>query len=100
MYTNVIDGEVEITPAVDFYSLGMTLFALWLGKETRVSDERKMMQQKSEGRLPRINELPERVRTLVQGLTTVNPLYQMGDTMRWKDGLTVKMWKWMCRHHS
>jgi serine/threonine protein kinase len=93
MYTNVIDGEVEITPAVDFYSLGMTLFALWLGKETRVSDERKMMQQKSEGRLPRINELPERVRTLVQGLTTVNPSTRWGydEVERWFNGEDVEV---------
>ena len=30
MYNDVIDGEVEITPAVDFYSLGITLMTLWL----------------------------------------------------------------------
>ena len=28
MYNDVIDGEVEITPAVDFYSLGITLMTL------------------------------------------------------------------------
>ena len=31
MYSDVIDGVVELTPSADFYSLGMTLFALWLG---------------------------------------------------------------------
>ena len=72
MYTDVIDGEVEITPAADYYSLGMTLFALWLGENPMSSNERLMMRQKSEGRLPRLDELPARVKRLVQGLTCVN----------------------------
>lgn len=78
MYTDVIDGEVEITPAADYYSLGMTLFAVWLGENPMSSNERVMMRQKNEGRLPRLNELPERVRQIVMGLTAVNP------PSRWK----------------
>ena len=78
MYADVIDGEVEITPAADFYSLGITLFALWLGENPMSSNERMMMKQKNEGRLPRLNELPPRVKMIVQGLTAVNP------SSRWK----------------
>ena len=78
MYADVIDGEVEITPAADFYSLGITLFAFWLGENPMSSNERVMMRQKNEGRLPRLDELPPRVRQLVQGLTVVNP------QKRWK----------------
>ena len=78
MYNDVIDGEVEITPAVDFYSLGITLMALWLGESPMSSNERVMMRQKNEGRLPHINELPERVRLIVQGLTVVNPANRWG----------------------
>ena len=78
MYSDVIDGVVEITPAADFYSLGMTLMALWLDGNPMSSNERVMMRQKNEGRLPRLNELPERVRMIVQGLTSVNPLNRWG----------------------
>ena len=78
MYADVIDGEVEITPAADFYSLGMTLFAVWLGENPMSSNERVMMKQKNEGRLPRLDELPPRVKNIVMGLTAVNP------TSRWK----------------
>ena len=78
MYTDVIDGVVELTPAADFYSLGMTLFALWLGENPMSSNERVMMRQKNEGRLPRLNELPEMVKRIVQGLTAVNPLSRWG----------------------
>ena len=73
MYKDVIDGEVEITPSVDFYSLGITLMTLWLGENPLSQNERVMMRKKNEGRLPRINELPDRVKMLVQGLTAVNP---------------------------
>lgn len=78
MYNNVIDGEVEITPAADFYSLGVMLLTLWVGKGLTNADERMIIKRKSEGRLPGVSELPERVRMIVQGLTAINP-----DT-RWK----------------
>jgi hypothetical protein len=78
MYSDVIDGVVELTPAADYYSLGMTLFALWLGENPMSSNERVMMRQKNEGRLPRLNELPEMVKRIVQGLTAVNPLSRWG----------------------
>ncbi|MBQ8154768.1 MAG: protein kinase [Prevotella sp.] len=78
MYSDVIDGVVEITPAADFYSLGMTLMALWLEGNPMSSNERVMMRQKNEGRLPRLNELPDRVKMIVQGLTSVNPLNRWG----------------------
>ena len=78
MYSDVIDGVVELTPAADFYSLGMTLFALWLGENPMSSNERVMMRQKNEGRLPRLNELPDPVRHIVQGLTAVNAMSRWG----------------------
>ena len=78
MYADVIDGVVEVTPAADFYSLGITLMALWLGESPMSSNERVMMRQKNEGRIPHINELPERIRLLVQGLTVVNPTKRWG----------------------
>ena len=69
---------IYAAPASDYYSLGITLFTLWLGENPMSSNERVMMRQKSEGKLPRIDELPERVRRIIQGLTCVNP------RSRWK----------------
>ena len=91
MYTDVIDGVVELTPAADFYSLGMTLFALWLGESPMSSNERVMMRQKNEGRLPRLNELPDPVKHIVQGLTAVNPMSRWGydEVERWFSGEDV-----------
>ncbi|MBO4811512.1 MAG: protein kinase [Prevotella sp.] len=91
MYADVIDGKVEITEAADYYSLGITLFSLWLGESPMSSNERVMMRQKSEGRLPRMAELPDRVRALVQGLTAVNPHNRWGydQVERWFQGEDV-----------
>ena len=91
MYSDVIDGVVELTPAADFYSLGMTLFALWLGENPMSSNERVMMRQKNEGRLPRLNELPETVKHIVQGLTAVNPMSRWGydQVEKWFQGEEV-----------
>ena len=93
MYNDVIDGEVEITPAVDFYSLGITLMALWLGENPLSQNERVMMRKKNEGRLPRVNELPDRVKMIVQGLTAVNPQSRWGydEVERWFLGEEVKV---------
>ena len=78
MYADVIDGVVEVTAAADFYSLGITLMTLWLGESPMSSNERVMMRQKNEGRIPHMNELPERIRLIVQGLTVVNPAKRWG----------------------
>ena len=78
MYADVIDGVVEVSPAADFYSLGITLMTLWLGESPMSSNERVMMRQKNEGRIPHINELPERVKMIIQGLTVVNPASRWG----------------------
>ena len=93
MYNDVIDGEVEITPAVDFYSLGITLMTLWLGENPLSQNERVMMRKKNEGRLPRVNELPDRVKMIVQGLTAVNPQTRWGyeEVERWFLGEDVKI---------
>jgi len=91
MYSDVIDGEVEITEAADFYSLGMTLFATWLGENPMSSNERTMMRQKNEGRLPRLGELPDDVKQLILGLTSVNPQRRWGydQVERWFKGEDV-----------
>ena len=52
MYTNVIDGMVDITPAVDFYSLGITLMAIWKGEKPLTNNELVMVKNKSYGKIP------------------------------------------------
>lgn len=73
MYNNVIDGKVEITQSVDFFSLGITLMTIWTGSSPYGTNERLMMKMKNEGRLPGLDLLPQRVRLIVEGLATSNP---------------------------
>lgn len=72
MYNDVIDGIVELTPATDYYSLGVTLLTLWRGASPFNVGERTIMKRKNEGRLPGVDILPERVRMIIKGLTSVN----------------------------
>lgn len=73
MYNNVIDGKVEITQSVDYFSLGITLMTIWTGTSPYGTNERLMMKMKNEGRLPGLDQLPQRVRLIVEGLATSNP---------------------------
>lgn len=73
MYNNVIDGKVEITQSVDYFSLGITLMTIWTGSSPYGTNERLMMKMKNEGRLPGLDQLPNRVRMVVEGLATSNP---------------------------
>ena len=93
MYDNVIDGEVELTPKADYYSLGIVLFFLWLGKNPFSGNERSMMRLKSEGKLPNLDSLPDNVRRLVRGLTVVNPEKRWGynEVERWFKGEEVEI---------
>ena len=49
------------------------MLALWAGKNPLNTNERMLMKRKNEGRLPGLDRLPERVRMIVQGLTSVRP---------------------------
>lgn len=85
MYSDVIDGVVELTPATDFYSLGITLLALWYGHSPFTNSERTIMKYKNEGRIPKVDALPDRVKMIVKGLTAVNTQtrWKYNEVERW-----------------
>lgn len=91
MYDDVIDGEIEINSKSDYYSLGVTLLSLWLGKNPFAKNERLMMRMKQEGRLPHIDDLPPRVAMVIKGLTCLNPMKRWGyeEVERWFRGEDV-----------
>lgn len=91
MYDDVIDGEVEINSKSDYYSLGITLLYLWLGRSPFGRNERDMMRLKQEGRLPQMADLPPRVSLLIRGLTSINPKRRWGynEVERWYRGEDV-----------
>ena len=93
MYENVIDGVVELTNKVDYYSLGIMLLFVWLGHNPFTGNERSMMRMKGEGKLPDIEQLPERVRHIIRGLTVVNPDKRWGfhEVEQWYKGEDVEV---------
>ena len=93
MYDDVLDGEVEITPQIDFYSLVVTLLFVWLGKSPFPKDERLMMRMKNEGKLPMLDRLPDFANKIVRGLTIVNPSKRWGyeEVERWYKGEEVEI---------
>lgn len=91
MYVDVIDGEVELTPGADYYSLGLTLLYVWLGRNPFPKDEREMMRMKNEGRIPELNTLPPAVRQIIRGLTAARPdrRWTFDEVERWFRGEEV-----------
>ena len=88
-HTEVVLGDFGISSMLENDGkLHQTTMYIWLGGNPMSSNERVMMRQKSEGRLPRMNELPERVRMIVQGMTVVNPLNRWGydQVEKWFEG--------------
>lgn len=95
MYVNVIDGETELTAAVDFYSLGITLLYLWYGKNPFFGNERSMMRMKMEGKLPGLEELPSGVNRIIRGLTVVDASRRWGypEVEKWFQGEKVEVYE-------
>lgn len=91
MYDDVIDGEVEINSKSDYYSLGITLLYLWLGRMPFSRNERDTIRMKQEGRIPMLSELPPKVSVIVRGLTSINPKRRWGynEVERWFKGEDV-----------
>ena len=71
------EGEVDITPKSDFYSLGMTLICLWMGEEQfekQVSQsERALASMKTYGKLPYPTGMSDHMLSLVMALTAPDP---------------------------
>ena len=88
----------RLTPAADFYSLGMTILSLWLGESAFMAQEAELAFQKKEGNINVPDNMPEPLRTIVQGLLVTEPddrwaLKEIKDKMAGKDVKIVKRMK-------
>ena len=70
-----IDGAdlFEISPATDFYSLGMTALCLWSGEQAFLAAEDQMAVWKLKGGMALPQNMPERLRDIIAGLLRKNP---------------------------
>ena len=71
------EGEVDITPKSDFYSLGMTLICLWMGEELFAKqvgqNERALASMKTYGKLPYPTGMSDHMLSLIMALTAPDP---------------------------
>lgn len=77
MYS-VVDGKIKIGHEADYYSLGIVLLNLWLGRNVFSMDEHEIARQKLQGRVPSISLLPPAVKRLISGLTMIDPQLRWG----------------------
>ena len=79
-HTVTIDNKTycELTPAADFYSLGMTILCLWLGESTFRNKEQVLAKQKVyEGIVVPI-DMPDPLYTITRGLLVKDPVHRWG----------------------
>lgn len=92
MYTHIPGRPTYITPASDFYSMGMTLLAIWIGEGMLTADERKLVRDKQEETLPYPTaKISTQTVSLIKGLTRRNPEQRLSydDIARWARGEVV-----------
>lgn len=77
MYS-IIEGKIKVGQEADFYSLGIVLLNLWLGRSVFSMDEHEIARQKLQGRVPSISLLPPAVKRLIMGLTMLDPQLRWG----------------------
>jgi len=88
-----IKGQTTLDKSVDYYSLGMTLLHLWLGRNPFEDvDEYGIMRLKTEGKVLFPDDIDADVETLIKGLLTVSPSDRWGfdEVQRWLRGKTVQ----------
>lgn len=74
-YCIIKDGQTfcRLTPAADFYSLGMTILSLWLGESAFLAQEAELAFQKKEDNIQIPENMPDPLRSIVQGLLVTDP---------------------------
>ena len=66
----------ELTPAADFYSLGMTILCLWMGESAFRSKESVMAIQKVHDGIVVPTDMPDPLNTITRGLLVKDPSHR------------------------
>ena len=93
MYTYIPGTPTYVGPNADFFSMGMTLMALWIGEGKLLADETKLVHDKQEETLPypKRGEMSDHTIGLIKALTRRNPEVRAGfeDVVRWSKGENI-----------
>ena len=93
MYTQIPGRPLSVTPAADFYSMGMALMALWMGESVLTADEGKLVKDKQLMTLPypQRKEIGDELLSLIRALTRFDESKRatFADIERWAKGEDV-----------
>lgn len=93
MYTYIPGKQTYVMPAADFYAMGMSLLALWMGEGMLIADEVKLVKDKQEETLPypSTKEMSAHMLSLIKALTRRNPdnRANMDNIIRWAKGEVI-----------
>jgi len=82
VYLNTGDGKAKFSTKSDFYSLGMVILYLWMGKEKfthfEKENELQLATMKAYGNLPIPDNMPPRLYSLAKALIEPNPDLRAG----------------------
>lgn len=90
MYTYIPGKPTYLDAKADFFSMGMTLLALWVGEGLLTADEEELVDNKMNQRLPypSSNEMSEHLLSLLKALTRRDPKERAGleEIAKWASG--------------
>lgn len=90
MYTYIWGTPTYVGTKSDFFSMGMTLLALWMGEGRLIADERKLVDDKKYGRLPYPDSgsISRHLLSLIKALTRHDPDERAGfeEIAKWAKG--------------
>lgn len=77
----IIDGKTycKLTPAADFYSLGMTALCLWFGEKNFLMKEAELAIEKVKGNIKVPKEIPDPLNRVIRGLLVKDPAHRWSD---------------------
>lgn len=90
-YVNVPGEPAEVGAESDFFSLGVSLLCLWMGKAKLTAKEGQLLKAKMNESLPMPKDMSEHARSLIKGLTRLKMADRANfdDIKRWAKGETL-----------
>ncbi len=90
-YTNVPGEPAEVGVESDYFSLGVALLCLWMGKAQLTANESQLLRSKLNETLPMPKDLSPHMASLIKALTRLkmSDRATMDDIKRWAKGETL-----------
>ena len=90
-YTNVPGEPAEVGVESDYFSLGVSLLCLWMGKEKLAANESQLLRSKLNETLPMPKDMSAHTTSLIKALTRLkmNDRATFDDIKRWAKGETL-----------